>query len=180
MTNEQPEGQKAILNLYAALGVSLILSVLPYPAAAVLSMVFFIGVLVAAYIIRKKVEEHSLVENHSTFIIRTLWIGAFFSLVTTAIATAYMLNGVDYSQFQPCANNLAGKGLEWLENAGMMQVYAVTEPCMDSFLYGNKTLLMNAMIIAGGPIIIYMTYRMAKGVSRAMKGYRLSDAKTWF
>ena len=180
MTDEQPEGQKAILNLYAALGVSLILSVLPYAAAAVLSLVFFVGVLIAAYSIRKKAEEHSLSENHATFIIRTLWIGAFFSLVTIIIASAYMLGGIDYSQFQPCADALANKGLEWLESAGMMDVYAVTQPCMDSFLFSNRTLLMNAMIIAGGPIVIYMTFRMAKGVSRAMKGYRLADAKTWF
>ena len=180
MNDEQPEGQKAILNLYAALGVSLILSVLPYAAAGVLSLIFFAGVLIAAYVLRGKVEEHSLSENHATFIIRTLWIGAFFSLITTVIASAYMLSGIDYSQFQPCANDLASRGLEWVENAGVMQVYAVAEPCLDSFLHSNKTLLMNAMIIAGGPIVIYMAYRMAKGVSRAMKGYRLADAKTWF
>ncbi len=179
-TKETPKGQRTILNLYAAFGVSLILSVLPYMAAGILSLLFFVGVLVAAYAIRKKVEDHSLSENHATFIIRTMWIGAFFSLVTTAIASAYMISGIDYSQFTPCANALASKGTAWLESAGMMEIYGVTEPCMDRFLESNGTLLMNAMIIAGAPVIIYMTYRLAKGVSRATKGYRLSDSKSWF
>ncbi len=175
----QPENQKFILNLYAAFGVSLILSVLPSMPAAILSLVFFVGVLVAAYALRKRTEEHSLGENHATYIIRTLWISAFISLATTAIATAYMINGIDYSTFEPCANNLANKGTAWMENAGTMEVYAIIQPCVESFISFNKTLLMNSVIIAGGPIIIYMAYRMAKGLSRAMKGYRLSNPKSW-
>ncbi len=177
--DEAPEGQKAILNLYSVFGVSLILSVLPYASAAVLSLVFFLGVLIAAYAIRKKTEEHSLSENHATFIIRTLWISAFLSLVTTAIATAYMMSGIDYSTFEPCANTLANKGTAWMESASMMNVYAVIEPCVDNFLDFNKTLLMNSVLIAGGPIVVYMAYRMVKGLSRAMKGYRLSNPKSW-
>jgi len=176
---EQPEGQKYILNLYAAFGVSLILSVLPYMSAAILSLVFFLGVLVGSYAVRKKVDEHSLAENHATYIIRTLWISAFISLVTTGLATAYMLGGIDYSTFQPCANKLANNGVEWMENASMMAVYTLMQPCLDNFLGSNKTLLTNAVIIAGGPIVVYMAYRMVKGLSRAMKGYRLSNPKSW-
>jgi len=177
--SETPKEQKSILNLYAVFGVSLILSVLPNIAAAILSLVFFVGVLIAAYAIRKKNEEHSLGENHATYIIRTLWISAFISLITTAIATGYMMNGIDYSTFEPCANTLANKGVAWMESAGTMAVYAVIEPCVESFIGFNKTLLMNSVIIAGGPIIIYMAYRMVKGLSRAMRGYRISSPKSW-
>ena len=74
----QSHGRKAVLNLYAALGASLILSVLPYMHAAALSLAFFTGVLIAAYVLRGKTENNSLIENHATFVIRTLWIGAFF------------------------------------------------------------------------------------------------------
>ncbi|MEM7650932.1 MAG: hypothetical protein AAF204_02475 [Pseudomonadota bacterium] len=180
MSEDIPQGQKTILNLYAAFGVSLILSVLPYMAAGGLSLIFFTGVLIAAYMVRKKAQEHDFADNHTTFIIRTIWIGALFSLVTTAIASAYMLGGIDYSQFQPCADALAAKGIEWVESAGFADVYELTKPCMNNFIQSNHTLLMNAMIIAGGPILLYMTYRLAKGVTRATKGYRLADDKVWF
>ncbi|MEZ5814908.1 MAG: hypothetical protein R3E13_09380 [Alphaproteobacteria bacterium] len=177
---EQPTGQKYILNLYAAFGVSLILAVLPFMAAAFLSLVFFMGVLIGAYALRKRAGDCSLSENHATFIIRTLWISAFLSLVTTVAATAYMMSGIDYSTFEPCANSLAHKGPTWVESAGTMEIYAVIEPCIESFISFNKALLTNALLIAGGPVILYMAYRMVKGLSRAVKGYRLSDPKGWF
>lgn len=176
----QTNGQKAVLNLYAAFGVSLILSILPNMTAAGLSLVFFLGVLIGAYIVRSKFEDHSFAENHATFLIRTLWISAFLSLITTGIATFYMMGGIEYRVFQPCADDLAGKGVAWIESAGMMDVYAIIEPCVKPFLNLNQTLLINSALIAGAPLILYMAYRMVKGLSRAIKGYRLSDAKTWF
>ena len=178
--DETPQGQKTILNLYALFGVSLILSILPFASAAVLSLVFFLGVLIAAYVVRKNSEENSLKENHTTFIIRTLWIAAFFSLVTTAIATGYMMAGIDYSPFNPCANALADKGVAWAESASTMEVYAIIQPCVNVFIDFNKTLLINSVLIAGVPLILYMAYRMVKGLSRAIKGYRLANEKSWF
>lgn len=178
--DEKPKGQKTILNLYAVFGVSLILSVLPSVAAAVLSMIFFIGLLVAAYHFRKKADDYGLLDNHTTFIIRTLWISAFLSLITTGIATIYMLGGVNYAPFEPCAQTIANQGIAWLETAQVMEIYGLIEPCLHSFLGANQTLLLNALIIAGGPIMLYMVYRLAKGVNRAMKGYRLADPKSWF
>lgn len=177
--DEKPEGQKTILNLYAAFGVSVILSVIPSFSAALLSAFFFIGVLIAGYSVRGKVEHGSLVENHATFVIRTMWIAAFLSLITTGIATTYMLGRIDYFMFDPCANALAAKGIAWVENAGMMDIYAVIEPCVAPFIDSNYILLKNALLIAGGPPVLYMVYRIAKGVGRAMKGYRLANPKSW-
>ena len=179
--SETPDiaGRKAILNLYGALAASLVLSVLPFVAAAVLSTVFFIGVLIAAYAIRKKAQDHSFCENHATYIIRTLWIAALLSLVTIGIAGAYMMGGIDYAPFESCANMLASKGIAWIESASTMAIYAVVAPCIDGFMNGNRVLLLNAVLIAGGPLMAYLAYRLIKGVARAGKGYRLLDAKTW-
>ncbi|MCB1721080.1 MAG: hypothetical protein H6860_06225 [Rhodospirillales bacterium] len=180
--NEQPQshGRKSVLNLYAALGASLILSVLPSVTAAGLSLVFFLGVLIAAYHMRRKVEEHSLIENHATFIIRTLWIGALFSLFTMGLATAHMMSGIDYTPFDACAQALASKGALWIESARMMEVYGLIEPCVEGFILGNKVLFINSVVIAGAPVVLYMTYRLIKGLSRASKGYRLAKPKGWF
>lgn len=178
--DNKPDGQSSILNLYAAFGVSMVLSVLPYASAALFSLIFFFGVLVAAYVMRGNAEPESLKANHATFIIRTLWIGAFFSIITTIAATIYLMNGIDYDPFNPCAQALADKGLVWLEQAGPMEVYAFVTPCMESFMQTNKTLFINSVIIAAAPILLYMAYRMIKGLSRAIKGYRLAKPQVWF
>lgn len=177
---EQPQGQKTVFNLYAALGVSLILSVLPSYAAAGVSMVFFLGVLLAAYAVSNKAETGSLRESHADFIIRTMWIAAFFSLITTGLAAFYLIKGVEYAQFMPCADTLANKGLDWAENAGMMEIYALIQPCVTPFIDDNMTVLLNAVALAGAPPVLYMAYRMARGLSRAIKGYRVVHPKSWF
>ena len=174
------EEKKSVLNLYALLGVSLILSILPSMPAAVLSLLFFLGLLITAYKVRKKAEDKSYEENHATFIIRTLWIGAFLSLITMAAATVYMMANIDYSLFNPCTDSLVNKGAEWLESASFSDVYPLVQPCIEGFVHANRTLLMNCVLIAGGPVIAYMGYRLLKGVVRAKEGYRIANEKGWF
>lgn len=177
--SDNPE-QRRILNLYGLFGASIVLSIVPYIQAAVLSTVFFIVLLAMAYVLRRGVEAESLQENHATYVIRTLWITAFFSLITMTIATAYMMGGVDYGPFMPCTNQIAGMGMEALEAAGIHDIYPIIEPCVTPFVDANKVLLMNCVVIAGAPLMIYMGYRFTKGVMRAMKGYRLANSKGWF
>ena len=172
--------KKPVLNLYAVLGVSLILSVVPSVPAAMLSLIFFLGLLIAAYRVRKNTKDKSYVENHATYIIRTLWIAAFISLITTALATIYMVARIDYSLFNPCADSLVNKGAEWLESAGFNDVYPLVQPCIEGFINANQTLILNSVFIAGAPILAYMAYRLIKGVLRAKGGYRLSNEKSWF
>ncbi len=175
-----PQGHSTILALYALLGISMVLSVAPNIWAALMSFVLFFVVLIAAYVVRGDAETDSLKHNHATFVIRTLWISAFFSILTTIAATAYMMSGIDYTPFEPCAESLANQGLTWLERAGPMEIYALVEPCSQNFVDTNKTLFINAIIIAGGPILVYMFYRIIKGLARAIRGYRLANPREWF
>jgi hypothetical protein len=68
----------------------------------------------------------------------------------------------------------------WIETAGIYETYTVVQPCIHGFIETNKTLLIHAVIIAGGPVLIYMGYRFYKGLSRALKGYMLAENKNWF
>lgn len=176
-----PDKEKSlVLNLYAAFGISLILTLIPLAVAGIISALFMLGVLIGAYIIRRKSEDHSLSANHCTFLIRTMWIGALFSLITTAIASAFMLPNIDYSPFQPCAEDLAARGQEFLTSATNQQIWDVSQPCMDAFIAENQSDLVMSALVAGGPILIYFIYRFVKGLVRAQKGYRLADPKMWF
>jgi len=67
-----------------------------------------------------------------------------------------------------------------MESAGVIDIYALTEPCLGNFIDENKVLLINTTVIAGGPIVLYMAFRMIKGLMRAHKGYRLANPKDWF
>ena len=133
-----------------------------------------------AYSTRKKAEENSLTENHMTYVIRSLWISALFSLITMGAASFYMLGRVDYASFEACANDIAGQGAAAVQSMSSAEAYAMAEPCVEDFINGNYSVFMISMLIAGGPVILYLGYRFLKGLSRALKGYRLADPKEWF
>lgn len=177
---EENAAKKPLMNLYAALGVSILLSLIPNTAAAVISLLFFLGVFIAAYQIRKKSEDHGLKENHCTYIIRTFWIAGLYAAISTAIAAYYMLQDISYTAFESCGQALASKSPEDLQSSGFNEIWLATEPCYENFIADNFTILMNSGLIAAVPPLLYMIYRYIKGFSRAIKGYRLSNPKGWF
>lgn len=177
--HEDPE-KKKILNLYAAFGISLILSLMPSAVAALVSLIFMLGVLIAAYVIRAKVENHDLAGNHCTYIIRTIWIGSLFSLITIGITSLFMLPQIDYTTFQPCAENLASQSAEFLAGATHAQIMELSQPCMDAFIESNWNTFLMAGIFGVGPILVYFAVRFTRGLLRAVKGYRVADPMTWF
>ena len=171
--------QKKLYNIYALFGVSLALCVVPSVSAAILCVIFFTWLLVAAYRGRNKAEEHSLTHNHMIFIIRSIWVGVLISVISTIIASLYMFQVIDYGAFNPCADVIAGKGIEALEAMGFSEFYALAQPCMEDFINFNYNALVVSVLIAAGPVLLYLAFRFMKGVSRAVKGYRIADPKSW-
>lgn len=178
MTGPHTE-KTTVLALYAAFGVSMILCLIPSVVMGVVSLLFIIGVLIAAYAIRRRAAAESLTENHATFIIRTIWIASLISVVTLAAGSAVMLEGIDYSPFSPCAETLAGKGTAALESAGFREIYAAAEPCMHGFITTNLRLLTLTSAIVAVPVILYILIRYLRGFSRALKGYRIAKPEGW-
>lgn len=178
--NHETAGYKAVINLYAALGVTIILSVIPLASAALAATLFFLGVLMAAYAVRGKAEPESFLENHTTYVIRTLWIASFLAGITIALSSFYMLGNIDYNPFEPCAQKLMNLGLDAAENASFTQIYPFIAPCVDAFVSANHSVFINMTIMAGGPVIVYMVYRFFHGLKRARGGYRIAKVKSWF
>jgi uncharacterized membrane protein len=172
--------RKTILNLYAAFAVSLVLTFVPHVIIGAVSLIFALGVLVAAYMVRRRNQPESLAANHATFIIRTIWIGSLFSVITLAIGSAIMIPRIDYASFGPCAQNMAAQGMDWAANASHNEVWMLASPCFDVFLRDNMQILILAGVVSILPIIIYFGYRITKGVLRASRGYRLPNPKAWF
>lgn len=176
--HDDPE-KKKILNLYAAMGISMALTLVPNFTVATVAGIFLMGVLISAYFTRRNVEIHGLAGNHCTYIIRTIVLSAVFSLITMTIASLLILPGIDYSAIEVCANDFANQNLDRMTSVSYGDLFSQSQPCMDEFMNANYQGFVMYAALAGGPILIYFLYRFTKGLSRAIKGYRVPDPKAW-
>jgi uncharacterized membrane protein len=170
--------QKKILRLYAAFGAALVLSVIPFFLAAFLSMGLAMGVLLAAYILRTDTAEGTLIENHMTFVIRTMWIGSFLALITMAAGSFYLFHGIDNTPLDPCIQHLH------LLNSGAQifdvgVIFGTFQGCLKNYWIINFKVFLISGIIAGGPVLAYFIIRYARGLARAIDGYRVSNPHHW-
>lgn len=161
---------KTINVLYAILVFSTILGFVPNATALILSIVLWFVVLIAAYMYRSKDNEDGLLYNHMTYLIGTIWIGTSFILLGTLLAGLWVfLNG----------DNTAIDGvISQIENGAMVDEAQMTA-IVHNYITANQGLLWTASIVAIGPAILYFVYRVANGLSRAGKGYRIANPKSW-
>lgn len=178
--DNQPEGQSAILNLYAAFLASLVLGVIPYATAALFSLIFLFGVLVGAYVVQGDAPKDSLKENHATYIIKTFWISSLFLLITFIFGAIYIYSGLDTSALDPCLEKIYEQGPTWVQNATHADIYALVQPCVPGYLEANKMRIITGLAISVAPVLPYVLYRLIRGLSRAAKGYRLAKPRSWF
>lgn len=170
--------EKNILRVYGAFAATLVFMLAPHIGMCLVAMLMMLGTLVASYTIRRKSEPQSLAADHMTFIIRTLWIGSGLALITTSLASGYMLATADMVPLQSCSDAAAQRIIE-TGTTDTMALQAMMQPCIDGFINGNMGVLTNAVIIAAGAPMLYFAYRLAKGLSRARKGHRLGNVKSW-
>lgn len=165
------KAQNNIINtLYAFLVLSTILGFMPYGIAFCASLVLWFVTLIAAYIYRRKDTEDGLLYNHMTYLIGTIWIGTTFILLGTLLAGFVVFwYGNNGPLDAVVAEAVNGK---ILDEAALMQV-------MSAYLALNKKLIITASTVIVGPTILYFVYRVANGLSRAAKGYRLANPKSW-
>lgn len=168
---------KIIMRTYAALAASLLLTFVPSATFAAIAMFLFCGVMIAAYILRGKAEKNSLIENHMTYIIRTIWIGSFFAGIFIGIGSVYLISVMDVSSMMSCGQEMMDAGAAAMSNSELMEIM---EPCMKVFLKDNWGAILMVTLFCGGPVIVYFVYRLAGGMNRALKGHRIGNVKSWF
>lgn len=169
--------QQQILQTYAAFMASIILSLLPFMSAALLSLGLAIVVLVMAYIYRGKAEDKSLLENHMIFIIRTIWVGAFIALICMVIGAGYLFVNLNNMPLLDCQEAFLAMGDQIFHPDIFKTVFA---PCQEAYFNLN----LETLIIGGGivvlPPLIYFSVRIVRGLARASKGYRIAEPGAWF
>lgn len=164
-----------VLQLYGAFTAALVLSLLPFISAAIVSLVLFIGLLIATGIVRRRAAPDSLAENHAIYLIRTIWVGGLVALISLALGSAYMLSMIDNTALQPCIES-------FMQNPGndLMAMKLLFEPCFDSYMSGNFLTFAISGVLAAGPILLYFAVRLVRGLMRAKDGYRLANPRMWF
>ncbi len=165
MTDEKDTDFKKVNNLYALYIASMILQFFPYPIVVVFGFLLFLTVFIYTYVARGKVEEDSLLHNHATYLIRTIWLAGFLIIVTCIFGFTYL-----FMSFEPGVIDQMGEDMVFSDD-----LMATLDIYKERFFYE----LLVANIISFGPGIIYMGYRFANGLMRALKGYRVANVKSW-
>lgn len=151
--------QKQVNRIYAALAAMIIFSCLPLAVLQVVAILLLFYVMGSAYILRSKYGEDSLVHNHMTYLIRTFWISSLFFAIGFVAAGFYLSGKLDLA------------AIEEMSNTMLTGQFVVTE---------NMKLLAVVSLVSMGPSMIYFIYRVAKGLSRALRGHRMGNVKEWF
>lgn len=169
---------KKIMMLYGLLVLSMVVSFIPHLAFAYLAMFMFVATLLLAHIFRAEDKEEGLLAHHMTWIIRTIWIASVLALPTIGLAAAYMIPNIDYSHMDHCVQEATA--LLDPENPDYAAMDDAIQPCMDNFLTHNKMVFAFAMLIGGGPLVLYLLLRLYRGLSAFRTGEKIDNVKRWF
>lgn len=163
--------QKQVNHLYAAFAASIILLFIPLISTQLIGSLLILIALIWAYIIRSKAEHESLAHNHAAYIIRTIWIWGLFLTIGIIIAVPWLYSIADHSAIQNFMNSAA---------TGTIPESDAMNDVLGRFMRDNLSAFIMVCGITIGPSILYIIFRLAKGLSRALKGYRIANARGWF
>jgi uncharacterized membrane protein len=151
-----PEQVKTLF-LYGVFVFALILQLMPSLTLQMLSLLIFAFAVVIIYILKHGAVQDGLLHNHATYLARTFWIWSFLMTAGTMIASFLIYQQHDMQAWMGIAQDL-------LEHE------------TDSTYYKS----MAIYFVAGmAPGLLYLTYRLVKGMHRALNGYRLAKPKSW-
>lgn len=173
MTDEQhlPEGNQAILTVYGLLCVGIVFSMVPVLPIFFTGMMLIPFVLVLAWMLRFGKSPDTLIYNHMIYISRTIWMFSLLLTITSSIAGFLVMTGADNSAYQNILNDMMN-GISYSHD----QMYDV----MISYIKTNMGLMICAVALCTIPTLGYVVYRLTRGMSRALKGYRLANPQAWF
>ncbi len=163
--------QKNLINvLYIFLIVSTILSFVPEGTAQMASLAMITVVLLACYFYRRKQGDDSLLNNHLTYMIGTIWIGSAVLVIGMFVFGIWVYLQGDHS--------IIYNAVDGFQNGQSFDEAAMRQIMMD-YMTANQPFLILSSLPTIGPAILYIVYRVANGYGRAMKGYRIAKPKGW-
>lgn len=160
-----------ILFLYLSFLIGLGMGCIVTPFSQTVAFIAVTAALVFAYVFESQAQKGDLLEHHSIYMIRTIWIWSGFLFV--------MLNGASI-QIQLNGDMSAIQGLVDRIYGGEIPSLTEISESGRAYILDNYDLFVRTCLMWAAPVQVYGVYRVAKGLARAVKGYRLKDLRSWF
>lgn len=159
--------QRQINRVYGAMVAMLIFSCVPTEIFQVVALVLLLYAVPSAYRLRARSAGDSMAWNHMEYLIRTFWISSLICLIGLAGYVLYVLATLDAAAIDGMFNSL----MTSLNDSMTTGRFVMSDGLRRQGI---------AALIALAPSFVYFIYRIAAGLSRAVKGHRIGDVKTWF
>jgi len=160
-----------ILFLYLSFLIGLGMGCIVTPFAQTVAFIGVTAALVFAYVFESQAQKGDLLEHHSVYMIRTIWIWSGFLFV--------MLNGASI-EIQLNGDVTAIQGLVDRVYGGDIPTMIEMSEAGRTYIMDNYDLFVRTCMTWAAPVQVYGVYRVAKGLARAVKGYRLKNLRSWF
>ncbi|MGH1402642.1 MAG: hypothetical protein ACRBDL_00205 [Alphaproteobacteria bacterium] len=122
-----------------------------------------ICILAGLYSVRSNAEEDSLLENHTTYIIRIFWRTNLFLFYFSNISIIYIILMVDYSPLKPCIGYIEDHIISMILDGKLEELKQILSFCEKPFLEKNQFHLYITAFIAFGPAFLYYALRSLRG-----------------
>lgn len=172
------EEVKKIQTLYWIFVAGTALSLVPHGLGAIASAVLLIGCIVAAYKNRKQEGASDFLRSHSSYLIKTFWSGSGIAAFSITFGGGLMLALIDHTPLDPCIHALAGmSNPEALANTSSLK--EIFGPCYEPYMQANMNVFIISGLIAAGPPLLYVGYRIVKGVQLLKKSASVTGDTGW-
>ena len=158
------------LTFYGLCGATSLLSAWPNYDVMGIGLTLPLPLLIAAYIMRSRSIEDSLVHHHMTFVIRTLWIFMSLSLLLLHIAAWLIYTKGDNSVFTQIMDQAS---------SGIMPDMSAMEEMESQYLAANHDLIIESYMTSMFPALLYLVWRVSRGASRANRNFRIQNLRSW-
>ncbi len=155
--------QKTIIQIYISFLIAIICNFIPSTIIQSFGGILFFILIIVIYIYRYRSNEGTLMYSHTYYLIKSFWISSLFLLI--GMAGAFFL--ADHTLINETVNNIL--------NGALLDEDQINTVIMN-YLYDN-ILVFCLMLL---PSLIYLTYRVIKGIILAKKEHLILNPKNWF
>jgi uncharacterized membrane protein len=165
------KNRNIVLAFYAVMSVTVVLCSLPVIALLNLSLIVAVLTLIVAYLARARFPKNdSFEENHTTYVIRSLWLYSLLFLIGAIAASYFVFAQGNRESLAPMLEVIA---------AGQKPTESEMQSWTHQYAEDNAELLMRMFRLWLCPAQIYLVWRILQGGSRAFKGYRIARPGSW-
>lgn len=162
--------RSTILQLYAIFVASTIFSFAPDTTIQMIAFVLFFALILSVPIYQWRGEDGSLLKNHMIYLNRTIWIGSLFLFLSILLFGLWVYLQSDSRAFFELFMQV--------KNGFMITEQDIAQ-ALREFLQVNYALLVQASILCLFPPMLYVCYRIGRGVARASQFYRMPNPRSW-